>query len=176
MRYKITDGSGSPPSLSGADWIQIREKHMSARELIRFVEAAAALPGAARVKILVNTRVDVALAAGAGGAHLPAGSPPPSVWRPITPPGFLLGVSCHTLRELKHAEEGGADYVLFGPVFEPISKPSDLAPRGLNGLKAAVKAVRIPVIALGGITEKNAPLCIEAGAQGVAGISLFSSL
>jgi thiamine-phosphate pyrophosphorylase len=176
IRCYITDrGAGSIESLldsiarSSADWVQIREKDTSARELIDLVRSAVAL----RVKVLVNTRVDVAIAAGAAGVHLPAGSITGSEWRAITPAGFLIGVSCHSLDDVLRAEREGADYVVFGPVFTPLSKTSDLAPRGLDELRLVSRAVKIPVLALGGITKGNAAACMEAGASGVAGISLF---
>jgi thiamine-phosphate pyrophosphorylase len=155
------------------DWVQIREKELSAREVIELVRRVMALPGAESVRVLVNTRVDVALAAGAAGVHLPAGSVGPSEWRGITPPGFLIGVSCHDFEEVVRAEAEGADYVLFGPVFAPLSKTSDLAPRGLDELARVSRAVKIPVLALGGITWENADACVDAGAAGVAGITLF---
>jgi thiamine-phosphate pyrophosphorylase len=157
----------------GVDWVQIRDKEMSARELIELVRAVLALPNPHGAKTLVNTRVDVALAAGAAGVHLPARSIAPSEWRPITPPGFLIGASCHTMDEVVLAEKEEADYVLFGPVFSPLSKTSDLAPRGLEELRRVARAVKMPVLALGGITHDNAADCVEAGAAGIAGISLF---
>ncbi|MEJ5368701.1 MAG: thiamine phosphate synthase [Bryobacteraceae bacterium] len=161
-------------ALAGVDWIQIREKDLDARSLALLVEEALRL--AAPAKILVNSRADVALACGAAGLHLPAGSPPPSTWRPICPPGFLIGVSCHTIEELIEAEREGADYALFSPVFRPLSKDDPRPIHGLDGLRRACSAVRIPVLALGGVTAGNARLCVEAGAAGVAGITLFQSL
>jgi thiamine-phosphate pyrophosphorylase len=112
---------------------------------------------------------------GAAGVHLPAGSPAPQVWRAFTPLGFLIGVSCHTLDEVRAAEDQGADYAVFGPVFAPRSKASDLEPRGIEGLAQAARAVRIPVLALGGITASTAEACVQAGAAGVAAISLYQS-
>jgi thiamine-phosphate pyrophosphorylase len=152
-----------------SDWIQVRDKELSARELTDVVRHAITFSET----VLVNSRVDVAIAAGAAGVHLPAGSMAPSEWRAITPEGFLIGVSCHSLEEVIQAEREGADYVVSGPVFAPLSKTSDLVPRGLDGLRRVCGAVRIPVLALGGITEENAVACIEAGAAGVAGISMF---
>jgi thiamine-phosphate pyrophosphorylase len=159
---------------AGPDWIQIREKDLTARELFELTRSVLAQPNPRGVKILVNSRIDVALAAGASGAHLPSDSPAPFAWRPIAPPGFLLGASCHTPEEVRAAEREGADYVLFGPVFAPLSKLAQLPPVGLEGLARAVAAAaRTPVLALGGITRANASACIQAGAAGVAGISLY---
>ena len=160
---------------AGVEWIQIREKDLSARDLFDLTRQALSLQNPHRSKILVNTRVDVALAAGAAGAHLPAGSPVPRVWRAITPPGFLIGVSCHTLDEVCAAEDHGADYAVFGPVFAPRSKATGLEPRGIEGLAQAARAVNIPVLALGGITAANAQDCVQAGAAGIAAISLYQS-
>jgi len=160
---------------AGIEWIQIREKDLSGRDLFDLTAQVLGLPNPYGSKILVNTRVDVALASGAAGAHLPAGSPAPRIWRALTPPGFLIGVSCHTLDEVRAAEDQGADYAVFGPVFAPRSKVTGLEPRGIEGLVQAVRAVRIPVLALGGITATNAADCVQAGAAGVAAISLYQS-
>lgn len=157
----------------GPDWIQIREKDLSARELFEMVQGALALPNPRGVKILVNSRVDVALAAGAAGVHLPAGSPAPQSWGEIVPQGFLIGVSCHSVDEVRRAEQEGADYVVLGPVFAPLSKPLSLPPLGLEELARAAAAAKIPVLALGGITRENAGKCGAAGAAGIAGISLY---
>ena len=184
IRCAITDRRQLPPGAAlleviarhlalGIEWVQIREKDLSATDLFDLVVSAVALPNPAGTRILVNTRADVALAAGASGVHLPAGSPPAKYWRALTPPGFLIGVSCHDAAEVPAAEDEGADYALFGPVFAPRSKTSGISPRGLDALAGAVRAVRIPVLALGGITQANAPQCLAAGAAGIAAISLY---
>lgn len=160
---------------AGIDWIQIREKDLPAREMFDLVKGALVLPNPRGAKILVNGRVDVALAAGAAGAHLPSNSPAPHCWRAFVPAGFLLGVSCHSVEEVRAAAYEGADYVVFGPVFAPISKSSDLPARGLEELARAASQVRIPVLALGGITKQNTADCVSAGAAGVAGISLYQN-
>jgi thiamine-phosphate pyrophosphorylase len=161
---------------AGVTWIQIREKDLSARALFELVETVRKLPNPHSSKILVNSRADVALASGAAGVHLPSGSPPARLWRR---PGFLVGVSCHSVEDVRNAEAEGADYVLFGPVFAPLSKPASLEPRGMEGLEGlarAAGAVKIPVLALGGVTRENSAACMSAGAAGVAGISVFQEL
>jgi thiamine-phosphate pyrophosphorylase len=186
LRCYITDGRQLPSRealldtiarnlVAGVDWIQIREKDLSARDLFDLVQCARALPHPAGTKVMVNTRVDVALAAGAAGVHLPSGSPPPRHWRALTPPDFLIGVSSHTLDEARAAEQEGADYIFFGPVFAPRSKLSDLPPRGLDQLAEVAHSVGIPVLALGGITKDNASQCTSSGAAGIAAISLFQT-
>jgi thiamine-phosphate pyrophosphorylase len=169
-RYCITDSLdvAQRAARDGIDLIQIRAKDLSGRALTELVRSAVAVAGS---KVLVNTRTDVALACGAGGVHLPAHSIAPRIIRGITPPGFLIGVSCHTIAELQAAERD-ADFAVFGPVFPSPTKA--LTPIGLDAFRAAAQSVRLPVYALGGVTAENAPLCIEAGAAGIAGISLFA--
>jgi thiamine-phosphate pyrophosphorylase len=150
--------------------IQIRAKDLSGRELYSLVRQVMT---STNKPVLVNTRLDVALACGAAGVHLPANSIAPSELRRIAPQHFLIGVSCHNVEELQAAEQEGADFAVFGPVFTSPTKP--VSPVGLDALRLAVRSVKnLPVYALGGVTEANARLCIEVGAAGVAGVSLFT--
>jgi thiamine-phosphate pyrophosphorylase len=185
LRYYITDrlALGGVGALianierqiaGGIDWIQIREKDMDARELLslarRTVELADVSPK--KTRILINSRLDIALAAGAHGVHLPSNSARPDAFRRHAP-RMLVGVSCHDREELVAAEAEGADYVVLGPVFPPLSKAVSGPVLGLERFAELVRTVKIPVIALGGITPESIPACERAGAAGVAGISLF---
>jgi thiamine-phosphate pyrophosphorylase len=170
-RYCITDSIevAARAPRDGVDLVQIRAKELSGRALTELVRSAVAVAGK---RVLVNTRTDVALACDAGGVHLPSHSIAPSAIRRITPPGFLIGVSCHTIEELRTAESEGADFAVFGPVFP--SQTKTLTPIGIDAFRTAAQSVRLPVYALGGVTADNAALCVAAGAAGVAGISLFA--
>ena len=158
------------------DWIQIREKDLSAREMLEVSRRAVA--AARTTKILVNDRLDVALAAGAAGVHLGGESVPVAEavhWRRAghAPAGFLIGASCHSLEEVLTGESSGADYVFFGPVFATPSKLPYGAPQGIERLTKVCRQARIPVIAIGGITAANADECLRGGAAGIAAIRLF---
>jgi thiamine-phosphate pyrophosphorylase len=159
------------------DWIQIREKDLSAAALYALVrEAVDRVPRTCR--ILVNDRLDVAMAADAGGVHLGEQSMPLEEARRFLlekkgRADFLVGVSTHSLESARSAEKAGADYALFGPVFETPSKSGFGAPQGIERLARVCRAVGIPVVAIGGITERNAGACMAAGAAGIAAIRLF---
>ena len=161
---------------AGADWVQIREKQMLPRALLELARGAVALRGA---RIFVNDRADVALLAGAAGVHLGGQSAlPGDVIRWLAgsagaPAEFLAGVSCHSLEEAAAAEDAGADYIFFGPVFQTPAKESFGPPQGIARLTDVCRSVEIPVIAIGGIDEVNAAECICAGAAGVAAIRMF---
>lgn len=171
IRCQITNGEGTSRLSPHADLIQIREPAFSTRELAIYVRQALKLklPG----RILVNDRLDVALATGAAGVHLKSNGISPKLVRQLVPKGFLITVACHDLDEVLSAE--GADYVLLSPVFSPLSKVDCRRPLGLDELNRIAKISPIPALALGGINEANSASCIEAGADGVAGISLFST-
>jgi thiamine-phosphate pyrophosphorylase len=163
---------------AGVDWIQIREKDLATRPLLHLASSAVKATASSSTKILINDRLDVALAAGAAGVHLGGESLPVaevSRWRKEcrTPAEFLIGASCHSLDSARAAERDGADYLIFGPVFATPSKMKYGPPLGLDHLREICTAIRVPVLTIGGITLENAASCIQAGAAGIAAIRLY---
>jgi thiamine-phosphate pyrophosphorylase len=169
---------------AGVDWVQIRERDLSARELatlaLRAFDSVAARSGARNppARIIVNDRLDVALAHGAQGVHLGENSVPVEeaarwVASYTQCRDFLLGVSCHALEAAKAAAAAGADYLFFGPIFATPAKAAFGPPQGVGRLAEVCREVSIPVLAIGGITAENARQCWLAGAAGIAAIRLF---
>lgn len=156
--------------------VQIREKLLSTRVLYDLVVRAVLMTRDSSTRLLVNDRFDVARAAGADGVHLTTSSIRPFVVRQACGPEFLIGASTHSLEEARRAREGGADFVVFGPVFETESKRAYGPPQGLNKLQEVTNELQgFPVLAIGGITLDNAASCYAAGAAGIAGITLFDA-
>jgi thiamine-phosphate pyrophosphorylase len=177
-------------AVAGVDYVQLREKDLSARELEMLArEAIRAVRDSTpvdtenrefRTRLLVNSRTDVVLAVGADGVHLRSDDVTPfevrrvfggSALRPITTDQFLLAVSCHTAADVFAAEAGEADFAVFAPVFGKIGDAGAM-PTGVDALREACRA-KISVFALGGVRLENAAVCLSAGAAGIAGIRLF---
>lgn len=175
---------------AGVDYLQLREKDLPTRELESLAREAMAMLNQLRTenrelrtKLLINSRVDVAMAVGADGIHLRSDDISPQdvklIWKVcgasaparVSQVEPLIGVSCHSAEEVKQAEANGATFTVFAPVFEKKYVPA-AEPAGLIQLCEACKA-KIPVLALGGVTLENAVRCVEAGAAGIAAIRLF---
>jgi thiamine-phosphate pyrophosphorylase len=201
LLYFITDRrqlGGSEPLLrkiaeaagAGVDFIQLRERDLTTRELEQLARQAARVVREAgpSTKLLINSRIDVALAAGADGVHLRSddisAGDARAIWcRSAGRTDCVIGVSCHSLRNVLSAEGQGADFAIYGPVFG--KQGSDAQPTGVEGLASvldrgeapgkveASQKLRMPVIALGGVTIANAADCERAGAAGVAAIRMF---
>jgi thiamine-phosphate pyrophosphorylase len=151
---------------------QIREKALHARVLYDLTTRAAKITRGSKTRLLVNDRSDIARAA--DGVHLTTHSLPVDVVRKIYGSEFLIGASTHSLQAARDAAKAGADFVVFGPVFETESKRAYGAPQGLEKLREVTSELRdFPVVAIGGITLGNVEQCFAAGASGVAAIRLF---
>jgi thiamine-phosphate diphosphorylase len=154
---------------NGADWIQVRDRRASARELFDLAQAVVSICRPRGVRVAVNDRIDVALAVGADGVQLGGGSLPAGVARELV--GTLsIGVSVHSIESAVQVEAEGADWITFGHVFPTPSHP-DAMPRGVAALAQAARAVHIPVIAIGGIGTGHVAAVLQAGAAGIAVIS-----
>ena len=157
---------------AGVPLFQIREKSLPARVLYELTTRAVEIIRGSKTRLLVNDRADIARAAGADGVHLTARSLQADVVRSTFGPEFLIGVSTHSLGEAQAARDGGADFVVFGPVFEKLGFSS---PQGLDKLRYVTSELGdFPVLAIGGISLENAGACFEAGASGIAAIRLLN--
>ena len=183
--YPITSGTTKTPEdilrlveaavTAKVPLFQIREKTLSARVVYDVTARAVEITRGSDTRLLVNDRSDIARTAGADGVHLTSQSLPADVVRNIYGPEFLIGVSTHSLEEARAAQAGGADFVVFGPVFETESKREFGEPQGLNRLAEVTSELRgFPIVAIGGITLDNVDACFKAGASGVAAIRLLN--
>ncbi len=157
----------------GVDFVQIREKDLDDRTIFGLTRGALAHANLTQCRVLVNGRADIALAAGAHGVHLPSKGLQIDDIRKWVPDDFLIGVSVHTLSEIRSACAQGADYLLVGHIFPTESKAGFGAPLGLRRLRNACAASNVPVLGLGGITPERRDSVLKAGAAGIAGIGLF---
>lgn len=156
---------------AGIDLIQVRERDLEAAALAALVSAVLDAARGSATRVVVNDRLDVALACGADGVHLRGDSIAPLEARRLAPAGFLIGRSVHTVEEAAEAE--GADYLIAGTVFETSSKARGHACLGLDGLAAIVRRAAAPALAIGGVTAERIDAVAAAGAAGIAAIGLF---
>ena len=160
---------------AGVKAIQLREKDLSGRDLFSLAEKVCKLCQAHNAALFINDRIDVALAVDAAGAQLSQTSLPIATTRALLGPQKIIGASTHSLQEAKEAEQNGADFVLFGPVYFTASKAAYGAPQGLPALKAIVDNISLPVYAIGGIKPENIESTKKLGVRGVALISAIVS-
>ncbi len=156
---------------AGVRAVQLREKDLTTRDVFHLGEKMLAMTRAAGSALLINDRVDVAMALQADGVHLTRRSLPPREARDLLGPGSLIGVSCHSLAEVQEAVGGGADFVVCGPIFETPSKAAFGPPVTTALLSQARSATSLPILAIGGIHRARIPDVMRAGADGVAVIS-----
>jgi thiamine-phosphate pyrophosphorylase len=188
-RYRALLDKVAEAARAGVNYIQLREKDLNTREVEKFARDVVAVLDSTRprtgtreqrTQILVNSRTDIALAAGADGVHLRGDDIAISEVRQISEVNlqlrpsanhFLVAKSCHSAAEVQRAESERADFIVFAPVFEK-NNSTGTRPAGIAALREACRA-KIPVLALGGVTLENAASCLDAGAAGIAGIRLF---
>jgi thiamine-phosphate pyrophosphorylase len=160
----------------GARLVQLRWKRAGAAAFLAAASECGRLAEAFGARLLVNDRVDVALACGADGVHLGQSDLPLAAARRLLGPGRWIGISTHDVEQARVAAAGGADYLGFGPIFATSTKRTGYSPRGLQGLRQVRAAVNLPIVAIGGIDFDKAPEVIAAGADAVAMISALAAL
>ena len=164
----VSDATSGVRAAPRATVLQLRAPGLAAREVER---EAVTLVGAVRVPVVISSRCDIALASGAAGVNLPERDISAHDARALLRRG-LVGRSVHSIESAQRAQLEGADFVIFGPVWESSSHPG-VSPAGLDALARVASAVRIPVLAIGGVTESRIAECLAAGAAGYAAIRLF---
>lgn len=157
---------------AGIDAIQVREPDLDGGALARLVALVVAATRGTSTRVIVNDRLDVALAAGADGVHLRGSSFGADTVRPRVPAGFVIGRSVHSATEARGA--GPVDYLIAGTVWQTASKPAEHTLLGLDGLRLVAAASQVPVLAIGGVSLDRARLVADAGAQGAAAIGAFT--
>ncbi len=155
----------------GVDAVQLREKDLSAGELLALAHSLGALCRRHGATFLINDRIDVVLAADADGVHLPVDSFAPADARRLLGPDVLIGASAHSLAEARAAAGGGADFVVFGPIYETPSKRTFGSPVGLDALAEVTRSISPPVFAIGGVTAERVCSVRQHGAYGIAVVS-----
>jgi thiamine-phosphate pyrophosphorylase len=156
------------------DLIQIREKNLSASVLYELATAAVRITKGSASRLLINDRSDMAAASGADGVHLTTTSLPTAVVRQTFGDEFLIGVSAHSFEEVDEARQGGADFAVFGPVFDTASKQQYGPALGLEALaRVSAELAPFPILAIGGVSISNVADCVAAGARGVAAITML---
>ncbi len=175
--YLITDRAASPRPPAdvveeclgaGLRAVQLREKDLAVRDLLALATTLREATRRHGARLVVNDRTDVAMATGADGVQRTLASLPVSALRAITPPGFLVGASVHSVAEAREAERDGADFLVFGPVYDTPSKRRYGPPQGLGALEDVTRVVSRPVLAVGGLTPERVRDVVAAGAVGVA--------
>ncbi|MEJ2555713.1 MAG: thiamine phosphate synthase [Anaerolineae bacterium] len=159
----------------GASLVQLREKTATTREMVELGQAVHEITRQSGIPLIVNDRLDVALAIAAEGVHVGHDDMPVRLARRLIGPDLILGASPETVGEARQMERDGADYLGVGDVYGTPSKSDAGSPIGIDGLTEVIRAVSIPVVAIGGITLENAGAVIQAGAAGVAVISAVVS-
>lgn len=155
----------------GVRAVQLREKDLQPAELYGLASQLRRITAAHGAKLLINDRIDVALAVNADGVHLPERGIPAAAARKIVGPDRLIGVSCHSMASATRAQRDGADFITFGPVFFTPSKAGYGDPLGVARLAETAGSLQIPVFGLGGITTEKIPQVMAAGVRGIALIS-----
>jgi len=155
---------------AGIQWLQLRAKAMSSRDFLQLASTARRLAHSSACELIVNDRVDIALACDADGVHLGQEDLPLHAARKLMGER-IIGVSTHDVEQAKAAEEGGADYIGFGPMFGTRTKETGYSARGLEMLRRVRAIVNIPIVAIGGITEGNVKQVWQTGADSAAIIS-----